>query len=172
MVFANFTSILPPAYMTANIIDDIQAISLYDVWKISCISLKNTVMALGNAQENPMEIKAPKTTTHPQPPSGGGYCGAAAGGIFGLCLFSNQAEKEEKKQGFKQFSFFSVSSCSIQSSSAGIIKKPQSRDQFPAFMGPQNTSTCFQKQNLFCKKNSWQEYLRYPIQYVATVTNH
>lgn len=49
MVFANFTSILPPAYMTANIIDDIQAISLYDVWKISCISLKNTVMALGNA---------------------------------------------------------------------------------------------------------------------------
>lgn len=39
-------------------------------------------------------------------------------------------------------------------------------------MGPQNTSTCFQKQNLLCKKTSRQEYLRYPIQYVATVTNH
>lgn len=49
MIFANFTNVLPPAYMTANIIDDIQAISLYEVWKISCISLKNTVMALGNA---------------------------------------------------------------------------------------------------------------------------
>lgn len=107
MIFANLTNILPPAYMTANIIDDIQAISLYDVWKISCISLKNTVMALGNAQENPMEIKAPKTTTHPQPPSGGGYSGAAvAGGIFDLCLFSNQAEREKKTQGFKQLAFF------------------------------------------------------------------
>lgn len=49
MLFTNFANALPPAYMTANIIDDIQAISLYDVWKISCISLKNTVMALGKA---------------------------------------------------------------------------------------------------------------------------
>lgn len=73
---------LPPAYMTANIIDDIHAISLYEVWNISWISLKNTVMALGNAYENPIEIKDAKTTTHPQPPSGGVCCGAT--GISGI----------------------------------------------------------------------------------------
>lgn len=55
----------------ANIIEDTQAISLYDVPKKAWISLKKMAMALGKAYENPIETKAPNNTAHPQPPSGG-----------------------------------------------------------------------------------------------------
>lgn len=67
--FAN----LPPAYITANIIEEIQETLLLDASKMISISLKNTVMDLGNAYENPIEIKAPTTTAQPHPPSGGVY---------------------------------------------------------------------------------------------------
>lgn len=45
------------------------------------MSLKKTVMALGNAYENPMEMKDPNTTAHPQPPSGGGTAGGLVAGV-------------------------------------------------------------------------------------------
>lgn len=82
---------LPPAYMTASIMEDIHAISLYEVWNISWISLKNTVMALGNAYENPIEINEAKTTTHPHPPSGGVWESVTGiSGIFSGDLLSEK----------------------------------------------------------------------------------
>ena len=55
---------------------------------MSWISLKNTVTALGNAYEKPMEIKAAPTTTQPHPPSGGGCSGGVppGGGISASLL--------------------------------------------------------------------------------------
>ena len=58
---------------------------------MSWISLKNTVTALGNAYENPMEIKAAPTTTQPHPPSGGGCSGGVPpGGGISASLFEIQ----------------------------------------------------------------------------------
>lgn len=46
----NFNQLsLPAAYMTASIMEEIHATSLYVALKMSCMSLKNTVIALGNA---------------------------------------------------------------------------------------------------------------------------
>lgn len=53
-------------------------------------------MALGKAYENPMEIKAAPTTTHPQPPSGGGYVGVPAGGGIPARLFEIQVTYSQK----------------------------------------------------------------------------
>lgn len=66
------------------------------------MSLKKTVIAFGNAYENPMEMKDPNTTAHPQPPSGGGTAeGPAAGGdITGppQCgLFTAMTDKKKDK---------------------------------------------------------------------------
>lgn len=48
-------------------------------------------MALGNAYENPMEIKDAATTTQPHPPSGGGCSvGPPAGGGISALLFEIQ----------------------------------------------------------------------------------
>lgn len=63
--------ISPAPYMTASMMDEIQETWLLLAWKIVSISLKNTVMDFGKAYEKPIEIKAPTTTTQPQPPSGG-----------------------------------------------------------------------------------------------------
>lgn len=71
--------------MTASMMEEIHATWLYEALKMSWMSLKKTVMALGNAYENPMEMNDPKTTAHPQPPSGGatGARHEDGGGITG-----------------------------------------------------------------------------------------
>lgn len=43
------------------------------------MSLKNTVIALGNAYENPVHIKAAPITTQPHHPSGDGHRGGVPG---------------------------------------------------------------------------------------------
>ena len=67
----HFAHSSPPPYMTASMMDDIQDTWLLVQSKMTSISLKKTVMDLGKAYENPMEMKAPATTIQPQPPSGG-----------------------------------------------------------------------------------------------------
>lgn len=59
--------------MTASMMEEIQDTWLLEQSKMTSISLKKTVMDLGKAKENPMEMKAPTTTAQPQPPSGGVY---------------------------------------------------------------------------------------------------
>lgn len=61
----------PPPYITANMMEEMRDTWLGVALKMTSISLKNTVMDLGKAYEKPMQIKAPKTTAQPQPPSGG-----------------------------------------------------------------------------------------------------
>ncbi len=48
-LFEPFVNVLPPAYMTASMMEEIQATSLYEALKILWMSLKNTVVAFGKA---------------------------------------------------------------------------------------------------------------------------
>lgn len=75
---------------------------IQDTWlgvasKMTSISLKNTVMDFGKAYEKPMEMKAPNTTAHPHPPSGGVYPTGppTAGGMPD----QNYVEEEEVGEG-------------------------------------------------------------------------
>lgn len=58
------------------------------------MSLKNTVMALGKAYEKPMEMKEPKTTAQPQPPSGGATAGGPVDGGGMVELFNLHLDLE------------------------------------------------------------------------------
>lgn len=90
---------LPAPYMTASMMEDIHDTSLLVAWNISSISLKNTVIDLANAYEKPMEMKAPNTTAHPQPPSGGVYPTGppTAGGILRADEFPKAVQIEYLK---------------------------------------------------------------------------
>lgn len=125
-----------------------------------------------------MEIKAPKTTTHPQPPSGGGYSGAAvAGGIFDICLFSNYAEKEKKTQGFKQLALFCFVLFSFWKTAVfnhhlqALERILRAETNFQLSWGHRTRVPVF-KSKICSAKKAEAEYLQYPIQYVTTVTNY